>query len=223
MQEDKPPVRFAILSAQRCGSHLVAGLLEARGCRCKVEIVKRHGSAQELYDEALAVEPGTKPPVGLGFILHRCQAWGDSPGAGLWPIIREDSGLRIILLHRANQLARYASHQLARRSGNWHQRRTRGTLTVSPLALAKDVANYWRQYAAALEMVAGRRVFKLEYGSVCEAGQRRQAAMRELFDFLGLSYSHVEPTTIKQELRPLFNVVENYTDLQDAGLVFPGK
>lgn len=210
--------RFVIVAHPRTGSHALASALEARGdVVCDLEPYSQDGqglgATLELCDLWQYLEQTSKAKA-IGFILHRTQGHRGQPGAGVWDQLSQDKAAKIIILGRRDQLARYCSHQLARRTGNYTKPTDPSeTLELDPGRFLQDVARYWRLLGVAQGRFADRQTQGVELEDLVQD----QQASRAITEYLGLGPTgfRLDPAH-QQDRRPLSDIVSNWATLPSS-------
>lgn len=125
----------------------------------------------------------------------------------------------VVLLYRNRIADQFVSWKLARESGHWIGRSAadvaRGRVRVDPDEFESYRERQISRYRMALsDEWIGDRVLTLEYETLAA---RPQEVFRDgVCPFLGAEYRPVGTDMVKQNTRPLRNVVENYDELADV-------
>lgn len=212
-------IRFFILTQVRSGSHYLAGCLNNHSrVKCHNEIfdlgyLHRHGKKpvdrvlrEDYYNEDPSVDA-------VGAIVHHFQF---KPGKGKRiPKIFPD--VRVILLERRNLLARSVSWAVAGKHnsfGAW-----RKDNDVKPLQSVKlNVKHLIREMQICDHLMqCHRKTFPnglvVQYEHLVETPD---GALGPVFNYLGVSFERVFPSTLKQVRRSLREMVENYDEVITA-------
>jgi hypothetical protein len=154
-----------------------------------------------------------------GCIIHRTagdlipRRGGDrSFCRGIWRAIADDADVKIVFLHRENQLKRRLSEMLAL-PDTWQRyasSRTDQRIAVRPTeeGLFRYFDRYDEFYAAAKVLFRGHDSIEVVYEELTRDPQR---VLHGVQAFLGLEPMDVYPRTFKGEHRPLTEIISNYS------------
>ena len=145
----------------------------------------------------------------------------DVAASDLWATLTADPALHVIHLTRENPLQGMVSAELAKQTGRWGIGATGGagretsqaTITLDPDHVLQDLDAGLRQQREAEALFEGHPLVHVTYEQLVETPD---AALSKLQSFLGLPVVSLQTRTVKQNRRPMSEVVENYTDLADA-------
>lgn len=214
--------RFVVFSQSRCGSSLLAELLDAHPeVHCATEIFRLSPPFPNAYRRA--VERLSPAPV-FGFKLqvhHLDNELGlDDRQAEAFIVGLVEAGYRFIYLKRENSLRQVISDRL-REAGGPTYLRSSGPHVIDPLtvdveavlARLKTRQHYWDVAEKLLEHTDHVRV---GYEADLQESGNHQATADRLFSFLGLQSAPVSTSTRRINTRRLSELVENYAELQAA-------
>lgn len=136
--------------------------------------------------------------------------------------LAEHPQLKVILLSRENTLARFVSYELAKKSGVWH--------AVSPpkksvkLHIAPDQLMDFHQLQIKQKKIVNALLLQnnIDTFSVCYEHliSEPKTVMDNIFHFLGTQPSpELIQTTTKLVHQPLNEIVSNYDELEQLGLI----
>lgn len=217
------PTRFVIVSAPRCGTHMLRTTLDSHPhIRCRAESFNPHLIADEPYDGACPTaevlhhhvwSSGEDPDVrAMGFAVHRGGAplgqWTD-----IWDLLVEDRDVHVVMLHRHDLFRRYLSYVLMRernRSGN------RADFTPAPRAVeAETLRDEFLRFEAELADFRHRFSAHPRLQVAYEDLTRRFAATTgALQHFLGVTQHPVAPRTPRNPTTPVQDLVTNLAELR---------
>lgn len=161
-----------------------------------------------------------------GFILHRCMSnlIPNHPrlhhkrfGQGLWPVVAADKGVKIIFVHRENQLKRRVSELVADGAAKWqlYRKESHGRkvhVNMGKGGLLKHIAWYEEFYAVAKELLKDHDSMEVVYEEMTQDLQRVMVGVQE---FLGLTpVMEIRPRTFKRESRPLARIIHNFHEVR---------
>lgn len=211
---------FVIRSYPRCGSNMLASALgnhtdiknhgELFHVAHNGHSLKRHGAAGWLLKQEMA-------PYDC-FVVHAVV-----PGNERVRQVYEElwTGIKayqppVILLEREDIIRRYASLQIATKTNNW--RRDHEIVPVTSATVELDpndaVTNYLQTKQAFEE---GRSEFPWGYVVTYEQLLHRwERHMQKIQTMLGLPIQQCVPKTLKQDARPIQEIVSNYDEFKAA-------
>ena len=132
-----------------------------------------------------------------------------------WDWVEKQRDIKIIHLHRSNLLATYCSLMMARKTGTF------GITDASDRAkitLHIDVKHCEKEFKKRVKHHQfGRKLFKhhdqlhIDYSDL---DTDLAATMQNVQQFLGLPLQDLTTSKVKQEVRPLNQVIENYSEVK---------
>ena len=145
----------------------------------------------------------------------------DAGTSDLWASLASDPAVHVIHLTRENPLAGMVSAELAKQTGRWGIGATGGagretdeaTVTLRPEHVLQDLDAGLRMRQEGEAVFAGHPLTHVTYEELVEAPD---AALANLQTFLGLPPAQLRTRTVKQNRRPLCDVIENYDALAEA-------
>lgn len=214
--------RFVVFSQSRCGSSLLAELLDAHPeVHCATEIFRLSPPFPNAYRRA--VERLSPAPV-FGFKLqvhHLDNELGlDDRQAEAFVVGLVEAGYRFIYLKRENSLRQVISDRL-REAGGPTYLRSSGPHVIDPLTVdvkavldrLKTRQHYWD---VAERLLVHTDHVHVGYEADLQESGKHQATADRLFSFLGLQSAPVSTSTRRINTRTLSELVENYAELQAA-------
>lgn len=218
-------MRLLIATRPRCGTHFLKSLLGSvpQICAFEQEIFHRGfrgnpGFWDGRTDPAEWIEANTDADRPSVFVAHPHQR-GDEINVSLAKILTH-----VIVLYRRDLLAQYVSYRIAERSDAWITTvgtpHTTGDLTVEQDGLAQFATWMRESIEEDLNTWPKAQARKLAYEDL--AGNTR-GTLATVATWLNVDLSAARPATEKHELRPLWDVVTNYTEARSwaAELAIP--
>lgn len=212
-------LRFIILSRSRTGSNLLASLLNSH---------PRIRTAGEIFARLLDEDPLERLDRAFGPEAPRVGARGfkifyyhplDREGSTLWDRLAAMRDVRVIHLTRRNVLRTLLSRKIAGNSDAWQALRPGPSdtdarqveMTVDELETGFEQTRNWEQDA--VHRFHAHPFLQISYEEL--AGDPR-AAVRRVFEFLGLE--DCEPSTRLRQQNPenLRRLIRNYDELKGA-------
>ncbi|MCA8955559.1 MAG: sulfotransferase domain-containing protein [Planctomycetes bacterium] len=218
--------RFVIASASRSGTHLLRTLLCSHPC------VEMHGESFNTLGLALlpygletdvdtvlarhVFRPCFDYVEAVGFVLFRnlSATWA---GENVWDELAAMEDLRVIVLERANHLARFASLKRSLSDKVWYVGVTDSEVSaaerveITPRELEADIALHEGSRARFLAQFHRQRVLCLTYEQLVED---TDAVAARVIEFLGVHSCRLVSGTKKKETRRLGEVVANLDELR---------
>lgn len=158
--------------------------------------------------------------VGFKLFYHHAR---DERFASIRDQVLQDSSIRILHVTRRNLLAQIVSFQIAMETGRWSV--GAGSTGQQPSTVTLDPAHCLRHFGQILvDEEDARREFdgfsmlEVEYESLRD---HRQFECDRILDFLELPRRTLDPSTRRQERRPLSEVIANYDELRAAAYGTP--
>ncbi len=176
---------------------------------------------RRVFDPPYNLNMSPRDLTAAGFLIHRITGdlIPDHPNLqnrtfarGIWDAIAEDKGVKIVFIHRRNQLKRWASALVASQE-TWQRYRNDGgahsKIRIAPTenGLFKNFRWYDEFYAAAKDLLKDHDSTEVVYE---ELTQRPQEVLHGVQEFLGLDPVDVYPRTFKCERRSLRKTISNY-------------
>ncbi len=124
---------------------------------------------------------------------------------------------KIIVLYRANILEQFVSFRMASQTGVWHVKKPKATppIRIDPDECQAFVDRERRMWHENMTVLAGREAHVLSYEYLAA---RPDAAMCEVFGYLGVEAQTVRTRWVRTNPRPARLKVTNYAQLADRGL-----
>ena len=210
--------RFLIWSQSRCGTTLLTQLLDSHPkIVCERELLAKWVPWPEAYVES---RRRVHPSQVFGFkvfVHHVITNQRRDPGQFLDRMY--DRGYQIIYLKRENLLRHSLSQVLRKATGVTHS--TRGNVVRQSYRIDIDYLmqhmqlreRMWREAELALE---GKPHYRLTYEQHLQDDRRHQAAMDNVFSFLGLEHAPVRADLKRINDKKLSDLIENYDELERA-------
>lgn len=185
----------------------------------------RHIWDRSIFDFSYQLKRDPRELTGAGFIMHRCMSdlipghpHLHSPGfgEGAWKLIEADKDLKIIFVHRENQLKRRVSELAAKGTGNWQSYRRpqpSRSVKISPDGFIKHVKWYFEFYDAAKHVLRQHDMIDVVYEEVVSDPFPQ---MRRIQEFLGLDPIDIGPRTFKRGRKLLHKAIVNYDEVCQA-------
>ncbi|HTQ38891.1 MAG TPA: sulfotransferase [Pirellulales bacterium] len=133
----------------------------------------------------------------------------------VWKWLKRNPDIKIIYLTRRNLLATYASLQIAKRSGVFaiknESERVQATIKIKPRKCLAEWRKRKRYHQLVEKKIKEREMLKWIYEDFTQSPDQH---LRQVQQFLGVDVSDLKISTVKQEVRPLSAVIENYYQLQ---------
>lgn len=186
----------------------------------------RHTWDRSKFDLPYNLNCDPQDLAAAGFILHRCMSnlIPNHPrlhhshfGRGLWSVIAADKDVKIIFVHRENQLKRRVSELAAEGAGKWqlykkdsHGRKV--NVDMSKGGLMKHIRWYNEFYDAAKKLLSDHDSMEVVYEDMT---QDLQDVMTRVQEFLGLTpVMEILPRTFKRESRSLGQIIHNFRQVR---------
>lgn len=133
----------------------------------------------------------------------------------LWDWIAHHPEVKIIYLTRSNLLATYTSLRIAMKDQQYsitgQSDRTRSTVRLTPEDCLAEFEQRQRYHEQAMSHLQGNPVLAVDYE---QATQDLPAYLQQVQDFLGVDRADLSVSMVKQEVRSLDQVIENYDELR---------
>ncbi len=227
------PIPFVIVCDLRTGSTLLGSTLHRHPqIRCRGELLhpddlpdnqlatdSRHKhSADHLIRYALT--DTTVHAIGFRAMISHPDTTAQPQWAEAWDVLASWPGLRVIVLHREDVLAQYASLCIAGRTRQFHPgladvvpaQEHRPTVHIDPDALAAWHRERMELYALRRGQLRDQPTLTLSYEALTADWS---AQMLRAQAFLGVQPRALPPMKTKQERRALAAVIDNYASLRD--------
>jgi LPS sulfotransferase NodH len=226
------PHPFVIVCDLRTGSTLLSTSLDRHPqIRCRGELlhsddhadngfdgIDRHAlTGRQLVAAALTPPPGCA--AGFRAMVHQPDTEARPQWRDAWTTLATWPRLRVIVLHRKDVLAQYASYRVAERIGAFHPPPDADVLEPDrrPIVHVDEQAlNEWAQqrselYRRRCTELAGHARLETTYEALA---RHWDTEMLRIQRFLGVVPQHLTQGKAKQERRPLSQVVSNYARLR---------
>jgi len=133
----------------------------------------------------------------------------------LWQWLEQNRDLKVISLTRQNLLARYTSQLIAQRDGRHlikhESERTKTTITIDPNQCFAEFRRREHYIEKIRKCVKRHDVFEVNYEALAVDPDHH---LKEAQEFLGVDIRNLKVGTVKQEIRPISEVVDNYDELR---------
>lgn len=134
----------------------------------------------------------------------------------VWKWLEKNKDINIVLLHRENLLSYATSNAIARNEGKYsiksEAERSKKTVGFDPRILQKEFELREAYMDQILKGTAQHNTYPITYEHLVD---NLKTEMKNIQGFLGLKFEELSINTIKQEVRPMSQVVENYNELKD--------
>jgi LPS sulfotransferase NodH len=147
---------------------------------------------------------------------------------GLWRWLEKRTDIKILYLTRRNLLATYVSLLIAQKDGKYGIKdaaeRTQSTISIDPHQCLMEFKSRKQHNAEIERHIRDHRVLNLAYEDVAQCPDDY---VQQVQEFLGVDVRDLKITTVRQEVRPLSEVIENYDELRqyfygtEWGYLFP--
>ena len=215
------PVRFVVLCQPRTGSTLLnAAIRQHPDIEMHGEILNHrypHRLPQDGYQRLrAALSISTHPAVGCN--LHAFQpdrVWdGWRRWESVWQALADDRSIKVVHLQRRDTLAQMASWKIAHLLNRWGRQDDiidRPTVEISP-----DEYRWFRDWNRSvmewrLSHLREHQILPITYESMCSDWEPTLAKIQA---FIGVRCLPLEKVTIRNESRPLNEIIENYDELR---------
>jgi len=227
--------KFVILSHQRAGSSMVIGALATHPqivAFGELFIPKRIGFNIEGYDndsakllylrdkypieflERYIFSSYSKDIRAVGFKLFPDQLEKSSFQC-VWEWLIQNKDIKVILLTRHNLLATYTSLLIAQKTGTWgimnEAQRTDATITIDYEKCVNAFKKRKEYRKKVLEYFKDHDLIDIPYEDMILDFNNY---FKELQQSLGVDIHHLKVGPIKKEVRPLSEVITNYSELR---------
>lgn len=206
--------KFLIVSAPRCGTHMLKSTLEQHhSVQIKDEILNPHSThmSNQYSPKFVATRKGFEGPeeMAKGFIIHRIH----QPDS-IWKAFYKQPDIKIIYLARKDKLRQYLSLNLAMKRNTWqyYDNFTEATKIVFDI---KDFIHHteWFKTNYNIKLAAFRkykhRILELYYEDLVDNFDNTYASV---CNFLNVEHIELKPTTTKVDSRPIKDIIINYED-----------
>jgi LPS sulfotransferase NodH len=124
---------------------------------------------------------------------------------------------KVIVLYRANILEQFISLCLATKTGNWHLKKPKAArpIWIDPDECQAFVDRERRMWHESMTALAGQDAHVLSYEYLTA---RPDAAMNDVFRFLGVEPEIVRTRWVRTNPKPAWLKVTNYAQLAEHGL-----
>lgn len=233
--ENRDYRKFIVLAHQRSGSSLVISSLcdhpqvvayselfaprrfffyhEAYDDRSPRLLRYRNARPREFLDKF--IYGGYSEHVrAVGFKLFPDQIAGPRFGC-IWKWIARNPDLKIIYLRRRNLLATYASLLVAMKDKRYaikdESQRSMSTIKIDPKACLAEFRKRTRYERMMEGRIQKHDALHWSYENLAASPQEH---LRVAQQFIGVDVRELKIKLVKQELRPLYEVIENYGELE---------
>lgn len=182
-----------------CNSEILGGWIPEYKDRTPVDILTSYWNWVRGTDEAKAI----------GFKLFYLHCRRDRE-KHIWDWIKNDSGIRVVLLLRRNLLKSVTSLHLAKTTNLWHVKEpVAETQTVKITNILDELRAVEDGIAFLRDVFRDHRLIEIHYEDVV-AGP---SGLRHVFEFLDVTRMDVVGKFARQERRPLSEVISNYDEV----------
>ena len=133
----------------------------------------------------------------------------------IWNWLESNKDVKIILLKRQNLLASYASFLLAIKDNKWNIKdeldRTKSTVNIDPENLSKYISKRKSYDDKIKRNIRYHKILEINYE---EMSKNSVYTMRMVQDFLETEILNLKVRLVKQEIRALPEVIENFEELK---------
>lgn len=228
--------KFVILTHARSGSSLMVQLLKSHPevlCFGELFVNGRIGFNEEGFDQNHPELMGLRSEAPDRFLEEYVFAgWSEDRRAvgfklfpdqmdnpqfkGVWDWLERNEDVKIIHLNRNNQLATYASLLKARKTKQFgitdQSSRSSATVAMDPT----ETRIFFEQRERYRQQILSRFDDRRMDVSYEELDEDMESCMERIQVFLGLQPVSLKSKKVKQEVRPLRGVVENYEALKST-------
>ncbi|QDV17105.1 putative glycosyl transferase [Gimesia panareensis] len=225
--KNKSSVRFVICSERRTGSHMLATALNQHDeLSVAGEILQRpkffglESNGNHEFDAKQLIENSFRQFNGC--IIHRQHRRA-------MRLLRDVDNIRVIFLRRQDWLSQMASDIIAKKTNIWHvaQRgkeylsddgvfETPNTTSEITPSMKQCFAFLHEQIQQELEALEQFQKLPILFLSYEELQLHWEKTIQQVLSFLGVAEMKLEPTTRKQEQRPIHEVVTNKSLIKTA-------
>ena len=221
-----PVTRFVIYSHARSGSSMLQRALREHPAICAYGESLHPGTIQKHLPgyapgmdpvpmiESHLFSPRRPEQQAVGFKFFPEHADRHTSLYPVWAWLKKQTSLHFICLYRENLLRYHVSNLIARLQGRWEAHTpdevTRITVPVDPVAAVRDFEYRLRTRLWARMNLPQERVLELQYEQIAEDPQ---AFLRLAQLHLGVEVRDLPVTILRQELRQLPDIIENYDEL----------
>ena len=222
--------RFIVLSEGRSGSTLLVDELHRRWteilCQRECFSASQRASATSFEDLARRTFCESRDETIVG-----CKIFSEQISDSELSALLQLDGMRVVILRRRNQLRRFVSKQIAKKTKHWHQNRLRVGATAPPVEERRihiDLTQFIREITVSElgfdrfeRLTEGLPRFAVTYE---ELSSDLDGSLRRVASFLGAGEPAHEapPVLTRQNPEPLRSLIENFDELsdflQDVGL-----
>ncbi len=133
---------------------------------------------------------------------------------GIWQWLKQNRDIKIIFLTRTNLLARYTSLQLALMTNQFsitdQSQRTSMTIRIDPQACLEDFKLRKRYDEAIKNITKHHEIVNITYEDMTADLNHNLSKFQS---FIGVDIQALKVNKVKQQTRPLSEVIENYEEL----------
>ncbi|MDA7836629.1 sulfotransferase [Salibacteraceae bacterium] len=176
------------------------------------DLLEMRDSKPELFLNEYVFSPYKKEVHSVGFKLFPEQI--DSNEI-VWNWLSDNSKLKVIHLERSNRFAAFCSQKMAQKTGKYgindKNQRLNETLILDPLECLQYFELREQMEQKGIEFFANHDVLKLDYEDL---DHNIDETLAKILNFLGVAHTGLKTDKLKQEVRPLTEVVENYAELK---------
>lgn len=136
--------------------------------------------------------------------------------SSVWDWISKNKDVKIIFLTRKNLLATYTSLLIAKKTGKFSIRheseRTEEQVEIDIEECLAYFNERERYHLQALDRLKNNLLLEISYEEmILDLGE----AFKKIQQFLAIDYFPIKPNTLKKEVRPLSQVISNYSQLKN--------
>ena len=140
--------------------------------------------------------------------------------SSIWDWLEQHTDVKIIFLTREDLLAYYTSYAIALKTGTWginvkNAKKRKQKISRIHIDHKKCMESFQQRKAYndyALSRCKNHEVLKVTYEEVTSD---LNGSIHTIQEFLGLDPRELEVTSVKQQVRPLSDVISNYQELKD--------
>ena len=133
----------------------------------------------------------------------------------MWQWLETNKEMKIILLTRKNWLASYSSYLIAKKDNNWWvgnpSHRTKSTVYIEPDNLSKYFSKRIFYDDKIMNHIRFHQILEINYE---EMSKYPDHTFRMVQDFLETDILKLKVSSVKKEIRPLSEVIENFEELK---------
>lgn len=207
-------IKFILCADARTGCHMLQTAINQHSeidCFGEILNAKSKDSLLRGSSTLAAVEKAFSSPKRCsGFILHRCR----QDIQEVWDYLIKDRDIRVIMIHRVDQLMRYASLKIAARTKKWIEfagnKKNKERILYDGVEYMTKSKVYYNLLFKYQEQFRFHEGIKIHYESMVADFKNE---LQRIYALLGVKFEDVRPTTHMQETRSLQEIFLNYKEL----------